>query len=100
MTRKALVLTRPAARDLDTIYDHIAEDNPNAAARFIHGLVNKIQWIVERDYPGLNRDHVREGLRACLYKKRCIYFLNEDTRIVIVRILHGARDIETAFGEG
>ena len=45
-------------------------------------------------FTGLPRDHIREGLRGFPYRNRCIYYRSYDDRIVIVRVIHGAQDIE------
>lgn len=63
------------------------------AALFIGELDQKIAWIAEVDFTGSSREHMRKGLRAVPYRGRCIYFRSYFDRVVVVRVLHGARDV-------
>ncbi len=53
-----------AAEDLDSIFDHIARDNPPAAIRFVETLKEK--WYTLARFPllGASREHVAQGLRV------------------------------------
>ena len=42
---------------------------------------------------GSARDGLREGLRVILYGRHALYYVVEEQEVVIVRCLHGARDI-------
>ena len=42
---------------------------------------------------GSPRDNISPGLRALPYRKRCIYYRSLPDSIVIVRVVHGARDV-------
>ena len=90
---KRLVLTERAKRDLRSIHRFIAKDDPDAATRFVADLSAKAIWIAETDFSGMARDHVRPGLQALPYRRRCIYFRTFADRVVIVRVLHQAQDI-------
>ncbi|MCW2306128.1 plasmid stabilization system protein ParE [Rhodobium gokarnense] len=63
------------------------------ATAFVADIHAKIEWIAKVDFTGSPRDHISEGLRAFPYRKRCIYYRSYPDRIVIVRVLHGARDV-------
>lgn len=75
------------------IFVYIAEEDIDAASRFLADLNNKIEWIVKVDFTGSPRDYISKDLRALPYRKRCIYFRSFEDRIIIVRILHSAQDI-------
>ncbi len=92
--KKALSLTDKAKQDLRNIRRHIERDSPQKAAQFARDLASKIVWIAEVDFSGSPRDHLSEGLRGLAYKNRCIYFRSFEDRIVIIRVLHGAQDVE------
>jgi len=91
---RKLVLTEIARNDLSEIYDFIATDSPKNAASFISDLTKQIAWIAESDFPGAPRDHVAAGLRAFVYRRRCIYFRLEADTVLILRVVHGARDVD------
>ena len=40
------------------------------------------------------RDWIASGLRVTTYKLRSIYFREDEKKVVIVRVVHGARNIE------
>jgi len=63
------------------------------ASEFVADLSHKITWIAEVNFTGSPRDHIREGLRAFPYRKRCIYYRLHHDRVVILRVLHGAQDV-------
>ncbi len=98
---KKLVVTKIALKDIQNIKRHIALDSEDIATNFIVDLVAKIEWIAEVDVTGSPRDHIRKGLSAFPYRNRCIYFRSEKNRVVVLRVLHGAQDLQSQdFLEG
>lgn len=91
---KLLVLTESARRDLRNIFDYIARENPEEAHRFLADLTSRIEWIAEAEFTGAPRDHIQPGLRAYPYRRRCVYFRHEGTRTLILRVVHGAQDVD------
>jgi len=63
-------------------------------------LSNKIVWIAEVNFTGSPRDYIFPKLRAHPYRGRTIYYLNEEKRIVILGVLHQARDVQPEMFEG
>jgi len=61
-----------AETDLAEIWAFIAQDSPRAASTFV---------------------------RAIVHRTYAIYYHATDTEIVIVRVIHGARDAAAAFGQ-
>jgi toxin ParE1/3/4 len=47
---------------------------------------------------GPAREQLAAGLRALPYRDYVIYYLAEPDELVIVRVLHGARDARAIFG--
>ncbi len=89
------IFSRAARADLRSIYTYIAHQNPDAAARFILDINLKIRSIAETGFPGVARSELNVDLRALPYRDRCIYFRVEETRIHVIRILHGRQDISS-----
>ncbi|OQP88164.1 plasmid stabilization system [Rhizobium rhizosphaerae] len=85
----------PAAlADLRGIRRHIAQTSAYHAEAFLTELTAKVAWIAEVDFTGVPRDHILEGLRALPFRQRCIYYRSYADRIVVLRVLHGAQDVE------
>ena len=66
------------------IFLYIAEESVEIAADFVADIHSKIEWIVETDFTGSPRDHIRKGLRGFPYRKRCIYYRSYKDRIVVM----------------
>ncbi len=94
---KDLVISREAIRDLEGHWDYIASDNIEKADQFIDRLYEKCNDIAKYDAVGRKRDELMPGLLSVACKNRIIFFFREATEIQIVRILHGAQDIEQFF---
>ncbi len=79
--------------DLDDIFFRIALDNPTAAQR----VVERIEAAEERlgAFPliGQARSDLAEGLRHWPIPPYIILYRVEAERLLIVRIVHGARDL-------
>jgi plasmid stabilization system protein ParE len=86
-------LSERALRDLDGIYDHIADAAGDVTARtFIAKLSDHLERIARTGHSGVPRDTVRPGLRLAVHGRYNIYFRVGDTETVIVRVVHSARD--------
>lgn len=46
---------------------------------------------------GTKREHLAPGLRAQFFRDYVIYYMIDDSEIIIVRVLHGSRDVEAIF---
>lgn len=98
--RRDLVITDPARKDLDDIYDYIAQDSPAAAETFVTGLVGSLYEMADLGLTGSPRDWVRPGLRLHVHGKYCAYFRVTDDDLVVIRVVHGARDVDAlSFSE-
>lgn len=88
-------LSAAAQSDLDDCWSYIAQDNIQAAERFLDVIVEKLAMLAT--HPNLGRKCMVEspGLRQFLLSSHVIFYRLEPTHLEVVRILHGARDIET-----
>lgn len=80
---------------LRDIYDHIAADNPSAAAKVIEGIFAKAQ-ILHR-FPEIGhkyRDDAEGEIRILLYGHDRIAYLRRDTEVIeVLGVFHSALDI-------
>jgi len=91
---KTLRLTRTAEADLDDILAYIeAEAGLTVAHRFADQIDAELQKLALLGHGGTSREHISPGLRASLFGSYCFYFRLTEDETVIVRVLHGSRDI-------
>lgn len=88
-----VVITKPATQDLNSIARFIARDNPVRARSYIERLRVKAKSIADapHGYEVINSAFGRTVRRRPVDDYVIFYEIDED-RIVIIRILHSARD--------
>jgi toxin ParE1/3/4 len=88
-----------AVRDLKDIGGYIARDNPERAVSYVRELRAKMEKIGEnpKGYP--KRIDLDLNIRSAPYQSYLIFFhILENGTVEIVRVIHGARDIEDLLG--
>ncbi|MCP9915557.1 type II toxin-antitoxin system RelE/ParE family toxin [Cyanobium sp. ATX 6F1] len=95
-----MIVLQPRARaDLAEIWEFIAEDSDAHADAFIDVIDQKFQVLAQQPGIGRRRDELADGLRSFPVGSYVIFYLNVPDGVQIVRVLHGARDLETTFCE-
>ncbi len=90
----AIAWTDEAQRWLEDIFEYIAADNPQAAARTVQEIYEKVQ-VLHR-FPEIGHHYVASSrnVRVLLYGHyRIAYLIKVDGNIDILGIFHGALDI-------
>ena len=94
----SLVVKRPLAEsDLDEIWWYIAQDNPDAADRFLDKIEERCHTLAQFPNMGVSRDELHPGLRSLPVGKYLIFYMPIAGGIEIVRVLPGMMDIEALF---
>jgi toxin ParE1/3/4 len=96
----ALIFRSPrAVTDILEIVERIANDNPTAAGRFLEEIDRLLTRLSE--FPGLGpaRDELLPGLRSIPHSNYLLFYRPVTNGIELVRVLHGARDLEELFKE-
>ncbi len=101
-----IVRRRQARQDIIDCASRIAEDVPHAAAKFLDAVEASLARLVE--FPGMGRVCEFEtgelpGIHMWPVKgfeTFLLFYQVIPDGIRLVRLLHGARDIEAALGEG
>ena len=90
-----VVLASAAAQDLEAIADHIAEDSPRRAISFVRELRASARALgqMPRAYPLVPR-YEHAGIRRKVHRDYLIFYRVDADRIIVIHILHGARDYE------
>jgi toxin ParE1/3/4 len=91
--------SREARSDLDKIWGSVAKHNLSAADRLLVKLLDAFLPLACNPMAGELCEELRPGLRRFCVGNYVIYYRTA-RRVAIVRVLHGARDVGTAFAEG
>lgn len=86
-----------AEEDLLEIAFHIAQDNPDAAARFLERIEEICAVIAASPGIGRLREELAPNLRSFPVDQYLIFYVPAKGGIEVARILHGARDIPNLF---
>ena len=94
--------TEKAKQDLSAIWAYIAQDDPDAATKFLLKLDKSI--LALSDSPGIGRsrsgDLLVPGLRSFPVDSYIIFYRpNGSGGVDIVRVFHAARDVENLLDE-
>ncbi len=94
----SVILRRPRARDdLAEIWDYIADDSIKQADAFIDHIDGAFRTLAAQPMMGRERNELVPGLRSFPIGRYMIFYEPLPDGVVIVRVLHGARDIDTQF---
>jgi toxin ParE1/3/4 len=83
-----------AEEDLHEIWAYIAEDNPAAADKLIGEFDRKFRLLADHPKIGRERPELLPGIRSLPVGNYVIFFVEEVEGVKIVRVLHGARNLE------
>lgn len=92
------ILKRPQAEaDIDDLWWHIAQENPDAADRLLDTIAERCHALAHFPYIGISQEELMPALRSLPVGNYLLYYLPLDDGIEVVRVLHGARDIDALF---
>ena len=86
--------TRRAINDVNELIEYIARYSPYAADDFANQLVAKFRTLAEAPRMGREREEFGAGIRMFPFGNYVIFCRLTATGVLIVRVLHGARDRE------
>jgi toxin ParE1/3/4 len=94
-----------ALGDLEELTDYLRSKSVEVALRFVIASESTFRFILHN--PGVGQlcnfsDPILSGVRVWRidgFPNHLIYFKPTDRGVKIVRVLHGARDIDTLFGD-
>jgi toxin ParE1/3/4 len=92
-----VLLTLQARLDLVETGLYIARENPRAAARWLAMIDQKCKIIAHAPTLGRKREELAPGPRSFPAGDNVIFYRIANNGIEIIRILHGARDIDRFF---
>lgn len=86
-----------ASSDLIEIWGYIADDSVTNADTFIDKLYETIQLLAHQPGSGRRREELAPGIQSFPFGRYIIFYRAVTGSIEVVRVLHGARDIESLF---
>lgn len=92
-------LTPVAEADLEGVGDRIAERNPARAVTFAQDMREHCLRIGEFPHAGPPRPQWGEGIRMAIHGRDVIVYRVRDEGVQILRVVHGARDLDALFVE-
>ncbi len=90
-------LTPQAENDLEEIGDRIALRNPARAVSFVRELRERANRIAEFPHAGPPRPFWGDDIRIAIHGKYLIVYRVRDATVQVLRIVHGARDLDALF---
>ena len=89
-----------AFNDIDEIRAYIAEDNPDAAERFLVAAQESFELIRCHPRIGRLRSFSITGVRSWVipdFQNYLVFYLPTGTEVRILAVLHGARDLASVL---
>ena len=96
-----VIFTSEADADLAELYDYIAtHGSPARALTYVQRVATFCRGLATFPERGTRRDDLRPGLRIIGFARRdSIAFMVRPEAVVIVRILHGGRDLDALLDD-
>jgi toxin ParE1/3/4 len=91
---KKVIHTEQARLDLFSIWDYIAEDNPNAADKLLDAIDEKCVLLGENPQLGQACPDIAPDMRYFPVRNYLILYREQPPGVELVRVLHGARDLD------
>ena len=92
-------LSPEAESQLDGIWLHVATESGSigSADRIIDTITDRFWLVAQHPHIGRHRDDLRPGLRSFPAGDYVILYRIDDDDVLILHVLHGARDIPQLF---
>ena len=98
MEYKVTVAPR-ALLDLQQIGDYITKDNPQAAHDYISQITEAYQSLSHFPERIRIRDDITPGFRVMPFGNHLLIFSIVQNEVHVLRVIHAARDLPSAFDE-
>jgi toxin ParE1/3/4 len=95
----AIVVRPRALDDLAEIWAYIADDSVVHANTFTALIDRKFKTLARRPNIGRARPELATDLRSFAVRNHVIFYVPIANGVEIVRVLHGARDLEAVLGD-
>ncbi len=86
--------------DLLEITSFVSSGDEALVRKFVARFTEVLDRLAEHPEMGRRRDDLRPGLRSVSFNPYLVIYQIQNNAVEVVRLLHGARDIEALFHEG
>lgn len=94
------IVSREAESDLDEMEVWLSENwGPATAANVIEAVLDRIAALEDMPFAGTLRPEFGAGVRLVTSGRYVIYYQADELTLVILRILHAARDRNAIMGK-
>lgn len=91
-------ISRLADHDIESILEYTFKHYGETQARkYTTELIDKFELLVKNPELGRACDDVRDGYRRLEYERHIIFYQIQNDKILIVRVIHDAMDLNTLF---
>jgi toxin ParE1/3/4 len=97
LKRYPIIKSGEAAEDLIEIWAAISAKNPPAADSYLHRLQRRMDVLETMPERGVPRYDLLPALRMLVEGNYLIFYRFDGTKVDILRVLHGARDLTNFF---
>jgi toxin ParE1/3/4 len=91
--------TSEARADIKEALEYLEARSPAAAETLSDAIQQRCDQLGLLPGLGRSRDELQPGLRSIVVQKYTIFYRVTEVAVQIVRVLHGARDIDTIMRE-
>jgi toxin ParE1/3/4 len=88
-----------AETDLEEILLYLAENNKDAAIKFIREMMKKFDLIANNPKIGTTKGRIIVGLRLFPFNNYNIFYFQTEFGVEIYRVLHSSRDNVQVFDD-
>ncbi len=90
---RTLSKARRAEEDLIEIWGYVARESETAADRLLDRFEEHWRLLIEHPFAGAARADIAAGIRYLVTGNYLTFYRVDDDAVVILRVLHGKRDI-------
>ena len=87
-----------ARDDIDAALDYLEQFSPAASQRLAEAI-ERVCRVLHNSVIGRIREEIAPGLRSATVESYQLFFVVTDTPVVVTRLIHGSRDLPTAYAE-
>ncbi len=88
-----------AESDYRAIIEYLLNHSEPAADKFARDLTSRLRMVADQPRMGRVRDDLASGVRSIVVGRYVIFYRHSDDEIIVIRIIHGSRDIPRVFDE-
>jgi toxin ParE1/3/4 len=94
------VIAPRAETDLDEIWLYIARESGSAdlADRLLDSVADGFLQLARFPHLGRRRDEISRSARTFVVHEYVVVYVVEDGDVLILRVVHGRRDLDSLFG--